>query len=163
MNADEASSSDPTRATGPSFAPPGYSSTPQARKLGLKPAMRVCLDEAPPGWMLDSPPPDIHIVHLADVHLADVRPPELPELVVAFFRRAEELAERLPSLSASIFPTGALWIAWPRKAAGHISDLGDSVIRETALSFGIVDVKVAALDTDWSALKFVWRVENRVS
>ncbi|QWT23850.1 DUF3052 domain-containing protein [Subtercola sp. PAMC28395] len=157
MNADDAPS-----------AQAGYSSTPQARKLGLKPAMRVCLDEAPPGWMLDSPPPDIHIVHLADVHLADVHPadvhpPELPELVVAFFRRAEELAERLPSLSASIFPTGALWIAWPRKAAGHISDLGDSVIRETALSFGIVDVKVAALDSDWSALKFVWRVENRVS
>jgi hypothetical protein len=26
---------------------------------------------------------------------------------------------------------------------------------------GLVDVKVAALDADWSALKIVWQVENR--
>ncbi|GAA0997574.1 DUF3052 family protein [Subtercola frigoramans] len=130
----------------------GYSLTPQARKLGLKPAMRVCLDEAPPGWMLDSPPPG----------LQSVRVPVPADLVVSFFRHATELPDRLPALSTSIFPAGALWIAWPRKAAGHTSDLGDSVIREAALTFGIVDVKVAALDSDWSALKFVWRVENRV-
>jgi hypothetical protein len=29
------------------------------------------------------------------------------------------------------------------------------------LPTGVVDVKVAALDDDWSGLKFVWRKENR--
>jgi hypothetical protein len=29
------------------------------------------------------------------------------------------------------------------------------------LPTGVVDVKVAALDVDWSGLKFVWRKENR--
>jgi hypothetical protein len=26
---------------------------------------------------------------------------------------------------------------------------------------GLVDVKVAAIDEDWSGLRLVWRVENR--
>jgi len=26
---------------------------------------------------------------------------------------------------------------------------------------GLVDVKVAAIDDDWSGLRLVWRVENR--
>jgi hypothetical protein len=60
-----------------------------------------------------------------------------------------------------VFPAGALWIAWPRKAAGHVSDLGDAVVRDAALARRLVDVKVAALDHDWSALKLVWRREYR--
>jgi hypothetical protein len=34
-------------------------------------------------------------------------------------------------------------------------------VRGHALEIGLVDVKVAALDHDWSALKVVWRKENR--
>jgi len=56
---------------------------------------------------------------------------------------------------------GSLWIAWPRRAAGHISDITDNVVRNVALPLGLVDVKVAALDEDWSALKFVWRKKLR--
>jgi hypothetical protein len=56
-----------------------------------------------------------------------------------------------------------LWIAWPRKAAGHVSDLTDNVVRSTALPLGLVDVKVAAIDGAWSALKVVWRNELRAS
>ena len=55
----------------------------------------------------------------------------------------------------------AIWAAWPRKAAGHVSDLDENVIRDTALARGLVDVKVAALSHDWSALKLVVRVANR--
>jgi hypothetical protein len=54
-----------------------------------------------------------------------------------------------------------LWAAWPRKAAGHVSDLDENVIRDAALERGLVDVKVAAIDTDWSGLKLVWRLANR--
>jgi hypothetical protein len=43
-----------------------------------------------------------------------------------------------------------------------MSDLGDNVIRNTALERpDLVDVKVAAVDEDWSALKLVWRVASR--
>ena len=82
-------------------------------------------------------------------------------MVLAFFTAATEIGDGLPGLGKRIFPAGALWLAWPRRAAGHRSDITDNVIRELALPLGLVDVKVAAIDEDWSGLKLVWRVENR--
>jgi hypothetical protein len=128
----------------------GYSSTPQARKLGLKPGYRVRLDHPPEGWALDEP---------ADLLMVEDGKPA--DVIVSFFRTAAEVAVRLPPLAADIYPSGALWIAWPRRAAGHRSDITENLVREQALPLGIVDVKVAALDEDWSALRFVWRVETR--
>jgi hypothetical protein len=128
----------------------GYSSTPQSKKLGLKPGHRVRLDQPPDGWALDQP---------ADLLVQQTAGPA--DVIVSFFRTAAELAERLPALAADSYPQGALWIAWPRRAAGHRSDITENLVREHALPLGIVDVKVAALDDDWSALRFVWRVANR--
>ncbi|MEJ0014705.1 MAG: hypothetical protein WDN07_04015 [Actinomycetota bacterium] len=51
--------------------------------------------------------------------------------------------------------------AWPRRAGSHRSDITDNLVRDVALPLGIVDVKVAAIDDDWSGLRFVWRVSNR--
>ncbi len=53
----------------------------------------------------------------------------------------------------------ALWIAWPRRAAGHESDVTEDLLREVLLPLGLVDV--AAIDHDWSGLKFVPRKELR--
>jgi hypothetical protein len=39
--------------------------------------------------------------------------------------------------------------------------VSENDIRDTALARGLVDVKVAAIDQDWSGLKLVWRRENR--
>ena len=47
------------------------------------------------------------------------------------------------------------------RAGGHTSDITDNVVREYALPLGVVDVKVAAIDDDWSGLRLVWRKENR--
>ena len=35
------------------------------------------------------------------------------------------------------------------------------MVREYALPLGLVDVKVAAIDDDWSGLRLCWRKENR--
>jgi hypothetical protein len=129
----------------------GYSGTPQARKLGIKPEQRVGLDQPPPGWQLTDPPPG----------LTRAGAGEPADLIVAFFTTARGLAQRLPGLARCIHPDGALWVAWPRRAAGHHSDITDNVIREHALPLGVVDVKVAAIDDDWSGLRLVWRVANR--
>ena len=40
----------------------GYSSTPQARKLGLKPGLRLAVIDPPDGWSLADPPPTIPAV-----------------------------------------------------------------------------------------------------
>ncbi len=63
----------------------------------------------------------------------------------------------------AIFPAGALWVAWPRKAAGPVIDVTENAIRQAALARGLVDVKVAAIDEDWSGLKVIWRRELRKS
>jgi hypothetical protein len=138
-------------ATPPAPPSPRAPTSTQARKLGLKPGTRLSLDNAPAEWMLDSPP--------AGLIRVDASAPA--DVILAFVSRAADLAPRIPNLAARIFPAGALWIAWPRKAAGHVSDLGDAVVRDTVLEFGLVDIKVAAIDTDWSGLKFVWRERNR--
>jgi hypothetical protein len=126
----------------------GYSATPQARKLGIKPGMRVGFESVPDGWQLDDPPP---IVDPAGAS-ADV--------VIWFVRTAAELADTR-TYGGRIFPHGALWIAWPRRAAGHESDVTENGIRDAVLPLGLVDVKVAAIDQDWSGLKIVWRKERR--
>ena len=123
----------------------------QAAKLGIRPGQRVHLHHPPPGWALTDPPPG----------LADAGADGPADLIVAFFTAAGDMATELDGLARRIFPAGMLWVAWPRRAAGHRSDITDNVIRELALPLGVVDVKVAALDHDWSSLRLVWRVENR--
>ena len=127
--------------------PSGYSATPQARKLGIRAGMRVGFLNAA-NWQLTDPP---------DVIRVDGGP---ADILVWFVRTAAELANAA-ELGDRIFPDGALWIAWPRKAAGHVSDVTENAIRGAVLAAGLVDVKVAAIDDDWSGLKIVWRKENR--
>ena len=52
---------------------------------------------------------------------------------------------------------------WPRRAAGHDSDVTDDLMRKVVLPTGLVDVKVAAVGEDWSGLRFVWRKEVRAA
>jgi hypothetical protein len=128
----------------------GYSGTPQAQKLGLKPGTTWDVVDASDGWAFEVAPD------------AALRSDGDADVVLAFVRTADDVRRGMERLERRIFPAGALWIAWPRKAAGHVSDVDENLVRDTALLRGLVDVKVAALDTDWSALKIVWRKENRV-
>ena len=125
--------------------------TPQARKLGLKAGMRVGFSEPPDGWDLTEPPDGLLLPD--DDGAADV--------IVAFFRAAVEIGDRLPGLGRQVFPGGALWALWPRRAAGHDSDITDNVVRACARGLGLIDLKVAAVDEDWSGLRLVWRKEAR--
>lgn len=125
--------------------------TSQLKKLGLVPGARWALDSKPDDWDFESQPDPADEVTVSGP--ADV--------IVAFLHEAAEIVPCLERLEPAIFPAGALWIAWPRKAAGHVSDLGDVVIRDAALARSLVDTKVAAIDEDWSGLKLVWRVSSR--
>ncbi|MGB8196309.1 MAG: DUF3052 domain-containing protein [Acidimicrobiales bacterium] len=132
---------------------PGYSGTPLAAKLGIRAGQRLELLGAPHEWSIADLPEDVVVTRRRSATPANV--------VVAFFQNATSLNQRITELSTAITTDGALWIAWPRKAAGHVSDLTDNVVRGAVLPLGLVDVKVAALDDDWSALKMVWRKELR--
>ena len=127
----------------------GYSGTPQLKKLGIKPGLRLVVVGADADWEFAEP--------LGDVEQVASGPTD----VALVFVRSEAELDGLASWGEWIFPAGSLWIAWPRKAAGHVSDVTENAIRDGALELGMVDVKVAAIDTDWSGLKLMWRKENR--
>jgi hypothetical protein len=133
------------------MADSGYSSTPQLKKLGIVPGAAWELDAVPEGWAFElEPDPN------------DRAPASGPaDVVVAFVSAASEVVPTMVRLESRIFPNGALWMAWPRKAAGHVSDVDENAIRDAALARKLVDVKVAAIDADWSGLKLVWRREHR--
>jgi Protein of unknown function (DUF3052) len=128
-----------------------YSGTSQARKLGLKSGQRLSYHQPPAAWTLQDPPDG----------LIRVDSPEPADLILAFFTGAARLAQHLETLGRRVHPDGAVWVMWPRRAAGHTSDLTENLIREAALPLGMVDVKVAAVDTNWSGLRLVWRRSAR--
>ena len=130
----------------------GYSSTPLVKKLGIRAGDRVALLDSPPRWTIEGLPDGVAL-------RARARGPL--EVIVAFFDRRARLERRLDALIGALGTDGSLWIAWPRKAAGHASDINENDLRALLLPRGLVDVKVAALDEHWSGLKFVRRKELR--
>lgn len=134
------------------------SATTMATKLGIKPGQVVDLVAAPRGWSIPGLPAGARVVRRTSVAYASGL---AADVTVAFCHHAAELERKAAPAARSLAATSALWVAWPRRAGGHKSDITDALVRATLLSVGVVDVKVAALDLDWSGLKFVWRLENR--
>ena len=83
------------------------------------------------------------------------------DVVVRFVTRADDLERQLDRLAAMVRAAGGLWIAWPKRSSGVTTDMGDHVVRQLALARGLVDDKVCAVDTTWTALRVVWRLDRR--
>ena len=131
----------------------GYSSTPLARKLGIADGTTLLLDGAPPGFAIPELP------GLVETHLAPRRGPY--DVIVCFCESVDRLASRWAKLHPLTTPAGALWIAWPKRSSGRPTDLTENVVRDFALGHGRVDVKVCAIDDEWSGLKHVIRKADR--
>ena len=136
--------------------PAGYSGTPLAKKLGIKAGSTVALLDAPGGWEIPELPSDVR-VERGSFSASAFRGVD----VAVVFCRSRADVEQLASPVSLLPASGSVWVAWPRKAAGHVSEVDENLLREVLLPAGVVDVKVAALGNDWSGLKFVWRKENR--
>lgn len=78
-----------------------------------------------------------------------------------FARDKTALADSFGPLRDKLRPGGSLWVSWmklsSKRGASQSIDLNENVIRRLALTHGLVDIKVAALDRDWSALLLVHR------
>jgi hypothetical protein len=124
------------------------------KKLGIKENARVALINAPADFaaVLGALPPGAVIVNQL----------RAPLDVIVFFTKSEgELLRRFDELAAKLAQTGGLWIAWPKKASGVPTDLGDGSVRQIGLAAGLVDNKVCAIDATWSGLRFVIRLKDR--
>jgi hypothetical protein len=139
----------------------GYSGTPLAKKLGLKPGALLLIINEPQEmerWLAPLP---------EGVRRAGRRTtPESVDVIVCFTQSTDELGKRLAGLMAALKRDGGLWIAWPKLAARKISprwetDLTEDAIRARALAAGLVDNKVCAISDVWSGLRLVYRRKDR--
>jgi len=132
-------------------APAGYSGTPLPKKLGIKVGSVVALVGAPEGFANDTLGP----LPTGAVLREGARSPFNVGLL--FARSKADMARRFPAAAKAMGNPGALWIAWPKKASGVVTDLDGNVVRDFGLAAGLVDYKVAAIDAIWSGLCFARR------
>lgn len=132
----------------------GYSGTPLATKLGIKPGSRVHLIDAPRGFRARLAPLPAGVVFVT-------RLSKTTDVVHVFTMRKARLALLLETLRHEIRPDASVWVSWPKKASRVATDVTEDVVRDLALPTGLVDVKVCAVDEVWSGLKLVVRKELR--
>lgn len=86
-----------------------------------------------------------------------VLPGEL-DMVQLFCATHKDLQDMYKSALEKVGRDGMLWVCWPKKTSPLFQDLTEDMIRSVILPEGVwVDVKVCALDKDWSGLKFLRR------
>jgi hypothetical protein len=131
----------------------GYSGTPLAKKLGIKPATKLFTVAAPGHYdeLLAPLPEDVKRVRkIDDADVAHL-------FVTARARLDKELRAAVPKMKQD----AAIWISWPKKSSKVETDITEDTIREVALPLGLVDIKVCAVDEIWSGLKLVIRKQLR--
>jgi hypothetical protein len=83
------------------------------------------------------------------------------EVVVLFTTSRGELKRRFPALKKTLAPHDGLWVAWPKKASKIETDLDFETVQQIGLDAGLVDNKSAAVDDQWQAVRFVYRLADR--
>jgi hypothetical protein len=129
-----------------------YSATPLPKKLGIKEGSSVSVLNAPDGFEL-SPLPSGARVRTAAGSREDV--------MLFFTTTIEELERRFGWLKRRLDHAGGLWIAWPKKYSDIESDMSFEEVQRIGLDGGLVDNKSCAIDDDWQALRFVYRLTDR--
>jgi hypothetical protein len=132
----------------------GYSEIPLATKLGIKPGIKAFFHSPPKSVLAELKPT------LTDVEVTRSLSPEL-DFILGFVRSKSELTKDFPVWKQHLSKSGCLWIAWPKKTSGLETTLSDTIVRDIGLKASLVDIKVCAVDEQWSGLKFVYRKGDR--
>src|SRR5262245_19900411 len=134
------------------------SNAPLLRKLGIKPGQRVAFVDAP----------DSFAIALGPLPGVAVEPVEAPpdgeagfDGIVWFAADRAGLGGRVGELASLLRPAGGLWVCWPKRSSGVVTDLSDDAVRAAGLAAGLVDNKVCSVDATWSAQRFVIRLADR--
>ena len=130
--------------------PAGYSGKSLIAKLGLKEGTKA---------IVVAPPAD----YAALTDNAAITPKKTApatgsfDFIHVFVRTTADLARDLPKLEPRLATGGMIWVSWPKKTSKLFVDLTEDGIRKLCLPMGLVDVKVCAVDADWSGLKLYRR------
>ncbi len=131
----------------------GYSATPLVKKLGIKENSNAAFVNAPAGF--------VNELDLPKGLTINARTSQPRDFILLFVKSKRELETKFSLQAAKLTPAGMLWISWPKKASGVVTDLNENIVRDIGLANGLVDVKVCAVDDVWSGLKFVFRLKDR--
>ncbi|WP_193139699.1 DUF3052 family protein [Meridianimarinicoccus sp. MJW13] len=131
------------------MAQAGYSGKPLYKKLGFKPGFRVGLVAAP----------DHYGDLLAGVEEVTFEGPRAGDLdaIHMFLSSPDDIAQTITDALPRLRPGGMLWVSWTKKSSALHTGVTEDALRDAVLPLGWVDVKVCAVDADWSALKFLKR------
>lgn len=135
------------------MASAGYSGTPLAKKLGLKPGMRSWRDGVPENVAAE----------IGDTGVTLVAEPEAPlDVAHIFVIDYADMEAKLAMLRPLLAPAGFIWVSWPKRASKVATDITEDRIRDAILAAtDLVDVKVCAVDATWSGLKLMIRKDRR--
>jgi len=134
--------------------PAGYTGTPLAKKLGIKQGHTLKLVNEPPHYF------DLFADFPTDVTATRSKSGK-KNFIHYFETQAVHLEKNIVALKRELEQDGMLWVSWYKKAAKMPSDVSEDLIRKIALKHGLVDVKVCAVDEQWSGLKLVIPVKYR--
>lgn len=130
-----------------------YSGTPLAEKLGIRPGHVIALVDAPEGFLDALKLPEGVIVRKGARGSIDV--------AVLFASSRARLTRRFQTLMRALDPAGGLWVAYPKKSSGVVTDLDFGWVQQFGLDAGLVDNKSCAVDEIYSGLRFVYRLTDR--
>ncbi len=135
----------------------GYSGTPLVKKLGLKDGFKCLLYNAPKeylNWLNNLE---------QDVYIRTTITKESTNFIHVFCTTEDNLETVINTYKPALLKNGMLWVSWPKGSSGIKTNLKRDMIRDYILANGLVDVKVAAIDENWSGLKFVYRLKDRTN
>ena len=133
----------------------GYTITPLVKKLGIKPGDQVLLVNSPDHFE------KLIGVWPAEIQFATIEKCREADYIHLFTQEIAELEVMFPILIEKLKKGGVLWISWPKASSKMLKDLNGNDVRRIGLEHGLVDVKVCAIDEDWSGLKFMYRRNYR--
>lgn len=123
----------------------GTSTTPLARRLGLKPGTRC--------WFHNMPD-DVRAAIAPEALSVEEQPTASDGLQCAhlFVTDQARLERELAALQPLMAPNGFIWVSWQAESA-----ISEACIREMALPHGLIDSDTCAVNDRWSGLKLMSR------
>ena len=123
------------------------------KKLGLKEGMDALFIKAPEVYF--------QLITLHGITVKKRAIPDRLDFLHIFVTKFTFLAQNIQKYKAALKKDGLIWISWPKGGSSIPTDINRDIIRAFVLENGLVDVKVASINEDWSALKFVYRLRDR--